>query len=148
MNEIVIKLCDEDRARLDELIGIAGLLTGELKSRPTFGLDLAQAPDFTGPRMTQASDGTVMLVKPDSHPADAPTTHLEPVDAPAPAPDAPPWEVKPVSLGEFQKAIVTRCAESAAVKAKVQALVHKYAPSVSEIPEAKRPEVLAELANL
>ena len=119
MNKIVFELCAEDRARLDEII--AGLA-----------------------KVAAAAE----------HPADAPTTHLEPpVAAPAasqpePAPVEPAPEVKPISLGEFQKAIVTRCAVSAAMKAKVQALVHKYAPSVSEIPEAKRAEVLAELAKL
>ena len=60
----------------------------------------------------------------------------------------PAPEVKAVSLGEFQKAIVTRCAESPVMKAKVQALVHRYAASVSAIPEDKRSEVLAELAKL
>jgi hypothetical protein len=125
MNKIVIELCQEDRQRIDELIAFAGLIAGEMKSRPAA-----------------------------EHPADASTAHLEPpVAAPAasqpePAAVVPAPEVKPVSLGEFQKAIVTRCAESAAMKAKVQALVHKYAPSVSEIPEGKRPEVLAALADL
>lgn len=78
----------------------------------------------------------------EEHPIDAPITHFE---APAPAPVP---EVKPIPLGEFQKAIVTRCAESAAMKAKVQALIHKYATAVSLIPEAQRPEVLAALAEL
>ena len=54
----------------------------------------------------------------------------------------------PISLGEFQKAIVTRCAESVATKEKVQALVHKYAASVSAIPEDKRREVLAALDKI
>jgi hypothetical protein len=125
MNKIVFELCAEDRARLDAII--AGLQ------------HLGGVPG--------APDGVL-------HPADASTAHLEPPAAapaasqPEPAPVVPAPEVKPVSLGEFQKAIVTRCAESAAMKAKVQALVHKYAPSVSEIPEDKRAEVLAELAKL
>lgn len=125
MNKIVFELCAEDRARLDAII--AGLA--------------AQAP---GSR----SDAAEAL----AHPADASTVHLEPpteppAPDPAPAPEVKP-EVKPVSLGEFQKAIVTRCAKSADTKKKVQALVHKYAPSVSEIPEDKRSEVLAELAKI
>ena len=125
MNVIEFKLCAEDRQRLDEIIAFAGLIVGEMKSRAAA-----------------------------EHPADAPTTHLEPtVPAPAasqpePAAVEPAPEVKPISLGEFQKAIVTRCAASAAMKAKVQELVHKYAPSVSEIPEDKRAEVLDALAKL
>ena len=128
MNVIEFKLCAEDRARLDDIIaGLAALV-----------------PAGT---MSEAAEAL-------AHPADASTVHLEPpVAAPAavqpePAPVESAPEVKPVSLGEFQKEIVTRCAASAAMKAKVQALVHKYAPSVSEIPEDKRAEVLAELAKL
>lgn len=80
-------------------------------------------------------------------PADAPVSHFEP-PAPAPDPVAAAPAPAPVSLGEFQKALVTRCAEGPAVKQKVQALVHKYAESVSAIPEDKRPEVLAALAKI
>lgn len=127
MNKIVIELCPEDRQRIDELISFAGLLVGELKSRPV-----------------PTTESFTLL----THPADA-TTHLEP---PAPAPDpvaaAPAPAPTPVSLGEFQKAIVTRCAESAATKQKVQALVHRYAESVSAIPEDKRSEVLTALAEI
>lgn len=139
MNKIVIELCAEDRARLDAIIaGLQSLAAGgaaEFQTRYMGKWDIPAAPA-------------------EEHPADASTAHLEPpVAAPAasqpePAAVEPAPEVKPVSLGEFQKAIVTRCAESAAMKAKVQALVHKYAPSVSEIPEGKRSEVLAELAKL
>lgn len=128
MNKIVIELCAEDRQRIDELITFAGLIVGEMKSRPVGIIETA---------LSQAEE----------HPADAPTTHFEP-PAPAPDPVTSAPAPAPVSLGEFQKAIVTRCAESDVVKAKVQKLVHKYAPSVSEIPEAKRAEVLAELAKI
>lgn len=124
MNLIEFKLCAEDRARLDAII--AGLAKVA-----------AAAAAEAAPLIVEA---TATLAGAAEHPVDAPATHLEP---PAPAP-----EVQPVSKGEFQKAIVIRCAESADMKAKVQALVHKYAPSVSEIPEEKRPEVLAALKNL
>lgn len=132
MNVIEFKLCAEDRARLDAIIAGLAKATAPVEAP-------ALAPVL---RMGQAEDGTVMLIKPDDHPADAPITHLEP-----PAPDPVP-EVKPIPLGEFQKAIVGYCTKSADMKAKVQALVHAYAPSVSEIPEAKRPEVMAALAKL
>lgn len=130
MNKIVFELCAEDRARLDDIIaGLAALV-----------------PSGAMPEAAEALA--------EKHPLDAPINHLEPpVAAPAarvpdPAPVEPAPEVKPVPLGEFQKAIATRCAESVAVKEKVRALVHKYAPSVGEIPEGKRPEVLAALAKL
>lgn len=137
MNTIEFRLCDEDRARLDR---IADALEGLALQKQT-------ASD------SALVDATGALSE---HPAGESTAHLEPTVAatvapatePAPVESAPAPEVKPVSLGEFQKAIVTRCAESPVMKAKVQALVHRYAASVSTIPEDKRPEVLTELANL
>jgi hypothetical protein len=126
MNVIEFRLCPEDRARLDDIIrGLAALVPAGTMS------DAAEAL---------------------THPADAPTAHLEPptdLPAPAPAPDPVPAPAqKPISKGEFQKAIVTRCAESADTKKKVQALIHSYADSVSAIPEEKRAEVLAALAKI
>lgn len=131
MNIIEFKLCEEDRARLDR---IATALEG---------LALQKQSELDDALL----DKTGVL---NDHPTGESVAHLEPpVAAPAaPVEPAPTPEVKPVSLGEFQKAIVTRCAESPVMKAKVQALVHRYAASVSTIPEDKRSEVLAELANL
>lgn len=121
---VTIQFSAEDRQRLDELIAFAGLIAGEMKGNNT----PAQAPAA-------------------EHPADAATTHFDP-PAPAPDPVAAAPAPAPVSLGEFQKALVKRCAESAATKQKVQALVQQYADSVSNIPEDKRPEVLAALAKI
>lgn len=137
MNTIEFRLCAEDRTRLDRIIDLLQWQASQKQDE----LDNALI-DKTGAL--------------DDHPAGESTTHLEPTVAapaapapePAPVESAPTPEVKPISKGEFQKAIVTRCAESPVMKAKVQALVHRYAPSVSAIPEDKRPEVLAELANL
>ena len=121
MNKIVIELCADDRQRLDALVGALSLLSSVIGSTlpPTVQQDIAAIPAV-------------------EHPVDAPTAHFDP---PAPAP-------VPVPLGEFQKALVTRCAESAETKQKVQALVHKYADSVSNVPEDKRSEVLAALAEI
>lgn len=117
---VTIQLCEEDRKRIDELIRFAGLIVGEMKSGNA--PEPAAVPD---PAPAAAE-----------HPAEATTA---PFDPPATA---------PVSLGEFQKALVTRCAESVETKQKVQALVQKYADSVSNIPEDKRPEVLSALAQI
>lgn len=143
MNIIEFRLCDEDRARLDRIITA---LEGQAP-RFVAGVDLAKGPDFTAELKSEEVciglpvEGAAHLEPPVAAPA-------APIADPAPVEPAPTPEVKPVSLGEFQKAIVTRCAESPVMKAKVQALVHRYAASVSTIPEDKRSEVLAELANL
>lgn len=122
MNVIEFRLCAEDRARLDDIIaGLAALVPSGTMS------DAAEA--LTAP----------VLPPEESHPADAPVAHLDPPAAPA---------AKPISLAEFQKEFTTRAAESAAMKAKVRELIHKYADSVSAIPEDKRTAVLAELAAL
>ena len=133
MNKIVIELCTEDRARLDAII--AGL-----EKFPRVGLDLASGPDFT-----------VSAPAAEAHPIDAPVEHFDPPAAdpePAVDPEPVPAPAPVVSLGEFQKAIVVRCAASPEMKKKVQALVKKYAESVSLVPEEKRAEVLAALAEL
>lgn len=140
MNKIVIELAAEDRKRIDELIAAIGLAVGELHS---LGVPVCKELRAALPHtIEQADDGTVKLVKND-HPADAPATHLEPPAVGQPAPDT-----KPVSLAEFQKAITMRCAESQKTKEAVRALVNQYASSVSDIPEDKRPEVLAALAAI
>jgi hypothetical protein len=93
-------------------------------------------------------------------PAEAqPTTTVEPVDVPAPAPAAEPAavepvptepapEVKPVSLAEFQKAVTQAVAKGAKQKAAAKEIINKYAASVSAVPEEKRAEVIAELAKI
>jgi hypothetical protein len=134
MNRIVIELSDRDRAVLEGLMGSVTLLATVLGS--------AQ-PESVQKEITEKVSAAFA---PD-HPADASVAHFDP-PAPAPDPVSAAPAPAPVSLGEFQKALVTRCAESPEVKQKVQALVHKYAESVSAIPEDKRPEVLAALAQI
>ena len=134
MNQIVIEFCKEDRQRIDELIGLAGWIAGALK-------DMAAAAPVPG-ELLQAEVSVGLPVEGAAH-LDPVVVEEPPFEVTAPAP-----EVKPISLGEFQKAIVNRCVLSAAMKEKVQQLIHRYAPSVSEIPEAKRDEVLDALAKL
>lgn len=130
MNKIVFELCAEDRARLDDIIaGLAALV----------------------PSGTMSDAGEALA---EQHPADAPTTHLEPVETPArtPSPEIasvePAPEVKPVSLAELQKAVTMVCAKSAAQKQAAKKIINRYAASVSEVPEDKRTEVMEAIAKL
>ena len=131
MNTITIELCKEDRQRLDEVIAFLGLIAGELKSQPT--------PQQI-PQEVPGSD----------HPADAPATHLEPVEEPAPVAEPTPVETTPapVSLAEFQKAVTQAVAKGPKQKAAAKEIINKYAASVSAVPEDKRAEVMAELAKI
>ena len=132
MNNITIEFCKEDRQRLDELISIASLLVTTIQ----------------GQRITpeEFAAGTVEP----QHPVDAPTTHLEVVQ-PEPAEEIPAEEPAPaaapivISLAEFQKAVTLAVSKGAEAKKTVKAIINKYAPSVSEVPEDKRAEVIAEL---
>jgi hypothetical protein len=150
MNTITIEFCKEDRKRIDELIALAGLIVGELKSSSA-PVDRSQdSPESVTPSIIKAEDGTVKLVKED-HPIDATTAHLEPVEPVEESPDknaneAP--EVKPVSLAEFQKAVTIVCAKGPKQKEAARATINKYAASVSAVPEDKRAEVMAELAKI
>ena len=139
---VTVQLCEEDRKLLEALIGSVTLLASAIGN--------AQTPDVQKKIIEDASEQQAATAPVETVefsfglPVEG-AAHLEPVSI-GEAPPAP--EVKPVSLGEFQKALVKRCAESATTKQKVQALVQKYADSVSNIPEEKRPEVLAALAKI
>lgn len=137
MNKIVFELCEEDRQRLDAIIvGLQGLVPTVPKS------------------VSFNSDGITVEMSAAEHPADASTAHLgPPVAAPAPTQPEPTTvestpPVKPISLAEFQKAVTQAVAKGVAQKQAAKKIINKYAPSVSEIPEGKRAEVMAELANL
>jgi len=126
MNEIIVSLHPDDRDRLDAIIvalgrGLEALAT--LTGREDVKMS-APGPDVDFPWADEAL------------PFPQPTA---PAADPAPA---------PMSLPEFQKILTTRAAESAATKQKVRDLINRYAPSVSEIPEDKRAEVLAALAEI
>lgn len=128
MNTIVIEFSEKDRKLLEGLMGSISLLAS---------VEGAKLPAPARAEVVEAVGPGV------EHPVDTSVAHLDP---PAPVPEAP--APAPVSLAEFQKTLVTRCAESAAVKEKVQALVQKYAPAVSAIPEDKRAEVLEALKKI
>ena len=128
MNRIVIELSADDRHILEGLADAVTLLASVIGNAQPRDVQEKIIAEENGPAPDPAEE----------HPVDA---SIIPFDPPAPAP-------VPVSLGEFQKAIVTRCAESPDTKQKVQALVHKFADSVSAIPEDKRSEVLAALAQI
>lgn len=125
-NTITIELSKEDRQLLEGLMGSVTLLASVLGNMQPQDVQQQIINEATG------SD----------HPADASAAHLEPVtEAPAP-------EVKPVAFAEFQKAVTQVVAKGPKYKEAAKAVVNKYAPSLSEVPENKRAEVMAELAAI
>ena len=132
-NHIIIEFCKEDRKRIDELIGGIAFLTGvigetlpkEAQKKIIEGIE-PPATDFSEP---------------------APVAETAPEVKPAPVAESAP-EVKPVSLAEFQKAVTLAVSKGAEAKKAAKEIINKYAPSVSAVPEGKRAEVIAELANI
>lgn len=138
MNTIKItnEFSPEDRKLLEGLMGSITLLASVL------GNALPK----------EAQQQIIQEVHGSDHPIDAPTAHLEPVDAPAPTPADEPAPVEPtpepVSFAEFQKAVTQAVAKGPKQKAAAKDIINKYAASVSAVPEDKRAEVMAELAKI
>lgn len=141
MSNITIEWSKKDRELLEGLTGSITLLASVLGNMQPAAVQQQIIREVTG------SD----------HPADAPTTHLEPVDTPTPAAepapaepvaDEPTPEATPVSFAEFQKAVTQAVAKGAKQKAAAKEIINKYAASVSAVPEDKRAEVMAELAKI
>lgn len=132
--KITTELSKKDREILEGLTGSITLLASVLGNMQPAAVQQQIIQEVTG------SD----------HPADASTTHLEPVEeTPVPTPaDEPPFDVTPVSFAEFQKAVTQVVAKGAKQKAAAREIINKYAASVSEVPEEKRAEVMAELAKI
>lgn len=140
MSNITIELSKEDRKVLEALTGAVTLLASVLGSMQPPAVQQQIVQEATGPKMTQAEDGTVKLVKPEL-PVEG-TAHLEP----AAAESAP--EAKPVSFAEFQKAVTQAVAKGPTQKAAAKKIINEYAESVSAVPEDKRAEVMDRLAKI
>lgn len=134
---ITINFSEEDRQLLEGLMGSVSLLASVLGNTLPKEVQKQVIEEVTDPQ----------------HPADAPATHLEVVQSepvveepkPEPAPAAAPIII---SFAEFQKAVTLAVSKGPEAKKAAKAIVNKYAPSVSEIPEEKRAEVMAELAKI
>ena len=130
-NRITIELCQEDRQRLDELIAFAGLLVGEMKSKP------AETPQ-------EAQEAPKPEVVKNDHLVDAVAPHAEP-EAPAPV-----EEPKPAVTLDMIRQKVTALLADAGKKVAVREIVKAYAPNVTGLSacEDKWPEIWAKLTAL
>ena len=132
MNTINIKIefNNEDRQILEGLTGAITLLASVMGN--------AQPQEVQERIIAEATkDG---LVK-----AESPAPAIEEPKEETPAPVAAPIII---SLAEFQKAITLAVSKGAEAKKAVKDIINKYAPSVSAVPEDKRADVIAELANI
>ena len=120
-NHITIELCAEDRQRIDELIGFAGCIVSEMKSKP--GLKVVEPAE--------------------EHPVDAVEPHGEP------EPEAVPAEkVYKVTKEDIMAKVQALAAPNNPKREQAKAIVKSYGAKVSDIPEEKYDEVMDKLVEL
>ena len=149
MNIITIQLCEEDRSRIDSLIGSISLLTSVIgESLPKEERQGLIAQVYAEQALVEKARDYLNESPIKMPPVEVTAADLSQVTEPIPEPAAP--EVTPIviSLAEFQKAVTMAVAKGAEAKKATKAIINKYAKSVSGVPEDKRAEVMAELANI
>ena len=141
---IITELCQEDRQRLDDLLGgIASLTAIICETLPKAAQERIIEETVAPMREAEVYVGI---------PVEG-AAHLEPVTVeatPAPVEEPKVEDSAPVviSLAEFQKAVTLAVSKGPSAKAAVKTIINKYAPSVSGVPEDKRAEVMAELSKI
>lgn len=147
MNNITIELSKEDRKLLEGLMGSVTLLASVIGSAHP-----KEAQEKIIKEVTEAFTPAANV--PDEQPVADPVEmggeiegQISLFDKPTPVAETAP-EVKPVSLAEFQKAVTLAVSKGADAKKATKEIINKYAASVSAVPEGKRAEVMAELANI
>lgn len=137
MNTITIELCAEDRARLDKLLNLL-----ENNITPTT-LEVAKAPEPI----------------PEPAPQPEPVKVEEPTPTPEPEIPEAPEEPTPEPVAEEPKKVgfaptvdnlrkIALMLTSAGHKQEVRDIVNKYATKLSEVPEDKIAECMAELEKI
>lgn len=142
---VTVELCQEDRKRLDELIGFAGLLVGELKNIQPPGINMnlqapAEEPDTEPAAPASAEEPAAPET---GHPAEEAGAVVEP--EPAEEPAAPKYTKEDVQA-LVQKLAAPNSPEHKRTGAK--AIVKSYGAKVSDIPADKYAEVMGRLTAL
>lgn len=122
-NHITIEFCQEDRKRIDELIGMAGWITGALKDMASQPLAVLEQTEEPAPV--------------NEHPVDEVSPHA-----------APEPEQVNYTKEDVQALVLKLAAPNTGKKDAVKAIVNEYAKKVSDIPEEKLNEVMAKLQKL
>ena len=126
-NHITIEFCQEDRKRIDELIGMAGWIAGALKDMANQPLAVLEQTEEPAPV--------------NEHPVDEVSPHA------APEPVAESEQVN-YSKEDVQALVLKLAAPNTGKKDAVKAIVNEYAKKVSDIPEDKLNEVMVKLQKL
>lgn len=109
-NNITIELCQEDRKRIDELIGFAALIATAMNSKGATGSAPAAA-----------------MAEPDKAPVEV---------ALHPEPDQEPFGEVKITLEMIRSKVMSlMTGGDASKKADIRKLIMKYAPNVTALPE-------------
>lgn len=154
MNNIIIELCAEDRARLDRLAEAL-----EALQPPTTRIERPNPDQLTIDDVQQKLAETLAKAetpaeppknateeaKAETLPTDHPTAEETPWEEPAPAEDAKPA----ATLEQIQQKVVQLAAgNNGAKKARVREIINAYAKKVSDLPVDKWDEVWYKLTAL
>jgi hypothetical protein len=132
MNQIIIELCTEDRARLDRLADALEAMA-QNQPRQLYALDLGSAPIEGAETEAQAPE------------AETPKeTQPEPEKPTEPKNDAPAVTVDDIR----SKYMSLSAAQDQNKKKQAQAIIKEYAAKINEIPADKVAEVLEKLNAL
>lgn len=137
--KLTVALCDEDRARVDRLItaieglparvALASLPVAPIANVPVAPVSVVPAPEHPA----------------DVHPVESPFP--EPAPTPEPAKVSEPAPVE-YTLDQVRKRVNDLVAGDEAMRAKVKAIVSKYADKVVHIKKADYPAFMADLEAL
>lgn len=143
MNNIIIELSAEDRARLDRL-------TEALERRATQEAPTASTPDPIKERLaevlaaTEAPKNAPTATEPQTPPVVQPTEEAPTAEETAPAEEAKPT----VTTEQIRQKVILLSAAGGQKKAKAREIVSAYAPKISDLPEDKLTEVWNKLTAL
>lgn len=159
MNEIIIRLADEDRARLDRLTealeknthNCAGCVQSAIKMVQAAPAEQVEEKDTATPEAVQEpKNEPAKATEADAHPVEGVAVFDAPAaENPAPVTEEKPEDVKPavtVKMSDIQQKVVALSA--AGKKAEVKAIVTAYAERVTGLPEHCWGEVFAQLTAL
>ena len=129
---LTIKLCDEDRARFDNILEALQALAG------------GKAPIVNTEAVKATEKAAEPAESPKEQPKPATPKEVQP-EAPK-AQEAPKTDAPEVTTAELQSKVVQLV--GAGKKDATRAIIQEYAKSVGEIPAEKRAEVMARLKEL
>lgn len=160
---IIVNLCDEDRARLDKIIeGLAAI--GKRPDCPACVEGVAGYMDEAAKDLNSKNDDIAQMLKKVLHMTDEESPENAPgapenLDHPTldPFPETPTAAEEPSKAGEKEEKIIVTMAmltnkaltlSANGKKDQVKEIVHVYAPKVTALPEDKWAEVYTKLCAL